>query len=124
MKWDPLNITCLKHKSRYHNRGVTWETPMARRAGSGEDWIQKWRMNPPKKTEAVPALVLTIHLSPLQIKQIEGGIPLRKERKLDPLVMEPPRSVEGIELVIRGDGKTVADWINGMAKQKSIVSGC
>ena len=48
----------------------------------------------------------------------EGGIPLRKERELDPLVMEPPRTVEGIELVIRGDSKTVVDWINGKAKQK------
>ena len=75
-------------------------------------------MNPPKKTEAVPALVRAIHLSPLQIKMTEGGVPLRKERELDPLSMEPPRTVEGIELVIRGDSKTVVDWINGKAKQK------
>ena len=32
--------------------------------------------------------------------------------------MEPPRTVEGIELVIRRDSKTVVDWINGKAKQK------
>ena len=74
-------------------------------------------MNPPKQTEAVLALVLAIHLSPLQLKK-EGGIPLRKEREHDPLVMEPPRTVEGIELVTRGDSKTVVDWINGKAKQK------
>ena len=118
MKWDPLNITCWNHKCGFHNRDVTWDSPMARWAGSGEDWIQKWRMNPPKKTEAVPTLVLAIHLSPLQIKKIEGGILLRKERELDSLVMEPPRTVEGIELVIRCDSKTIVDWINGKAKQK------
>ena len=32
--------------------------------------------------------------------------------------MEPPRTVEGTELVLRGDSKTVVDWINGKAKQK------
>ena len=32
--------------------------------------------------------------------------------------MEPPRTVEGIELALRGDSKTVIDWINGKAKQK------
>ena len=118
MKWDPLNITCWKHKWGFHNRGVAWDTPLARRAGSGEDWIQKWRMNPPKKTEAVPALVRAIRLSPLHIKKTEGGIPHRKGRELDPLVTEPPRTVDGIELVIRGDSKTVVDLINGKAKQK------
>ena len=35
MKWDPLNITCWKHKWGFHNRGVTWDTPMARWAGLG-----------------------------------------------------------------------------------------
>ena len=69
-----------------------------------------WRMHPPKKTEAVPALVRAIHLSPC-------GISLRKERELDPLLLVPPRTVAGIELVIRGDSKTVVDWINVKAKQ-------
>ena len=67
MKWDPLNISCWKHKWGFHNRGVTWDTPMARWTGSEADWIQKWRKSRPKKAEVVP-----------------GGIPLRKERELDP----------------------------------------
>ena len=33
-------------------------------------------------------------------------------------MIEPPRTVEGIELVIREDSKTVIDWINGKAKLK------
>ena len=28
MKWDPLNITCWKHEWGFHNRGVTWDTPI------------------------------------------------------------------------------------------------
>ena len=85
MKWDPLNIACWKHKWGFLNRGVTWDTPMARRAGSGEDWLQKWRMSLFKKTEAVPSLVCHPFV-PLQIKKTEGGILLRKEREFDPLI--------------------------------------
>ena len=33
-------------------------------------------------------------------------------------MIKPPRAVEGIELVIRGDSKTVVDWIICKAKQK------
>ena len=59
------------------------DTPMARWAGSREDWIQKWRTSPRKKAEMIPKLVLAIHLSTLQVKKADGGIPLRKERDLD-----------------------------------------
>ena len=83
MKWDPLNITCWKHKWVFHNRGVTWDTPLIKGAGTGEDWIQKWRMNPLKKTEAVPTQVLAIHLSPLMMKKIECGI-LQERKNLIP----------------------------------------
>ena len=68
------------------------------------------RMHLSKKTEAVPAFVRAIHLSPC-------GISFRKEKELDPLLLVPPRTVAGIELVIRGNSKTVVDWINGNAKQ-------
>ena len=40
MKWGPLNVTCWKHKWGFHNRDVTWDTLMAKWAGSDEDWIQ------------------------------------------------------------------------------------
>ena len=66
----------------------------------------------------IPTRVLAIHLSTLQVKKAAGGVPLRKERELDPLLFVLPRTVEGIEMVIRGDSKTVVDWINGKAKQK------
>ena len=25
----------------FHDRGVAWDTPMAKRAGEGKDWVQK-----------------------------------------------------------------------------------
>ena len=95
-------------------RAVTWDTPMARWAGSGKIGYRSGE----RVLQMIPTLVLAIHLSPLQVKKADGGIPLRKERKQYPLLRKPPRTVEGIELVIRGDNKTVVDWINGEAKQK------
>ena len=46
MTWDPLNVTCWKFKWSFHNRGVIWDTRMARMGGFGEDWMQKWRTCP------------------------------------------------------------------------------
>ena len=45
-----------------------------------------------------------------------AAFPQKKQETLDPLIIDPPGNIEGIELVIRGDSKTVVDWINGKAK--------
>ena len=43
----------------------------------------------------------------------------KKARDVDPLIIDPPGTTEGVELVMRVDSKTVVDWINGKAKQKT-----
>ena len=91
---------------------------MVRWAGSEEDWIQRWRVGPLRKAEVITNLVLAIHLSTLQVQKADGRILLRKEKDLDPLMIQPQRTVEGIEVVLRGAIKTVVDWINGKAKHK------
>ena len=40
MAWDPGNVQRRKQKVWFHNRGVQWDTPMARWAGEGKDWIE------------------------------------------------------------------------------------
>ena len=49
-------------------------------------------------------------------KPRRGGIPKRRQRKLSPLVFEPPT------LEIAGDSKTVLHWLNGHAKKKTLDS--
>ena len=49
------------------------------------------------------------------------GLPSKEPRDLFPVVLEPPRNTEGIELVIRSNSKTVVDWINGQTKQTTTV---
>ena len=35
MAWDPNNVHSWKHEVGFHNRGVQWDTPVARWAGEG-----------------------------------------------------------------------------------------
>ena len=49
------------------------------------------------------------------------SIPSKERRDLDPTVLEPPKTTEGVELGIRVDSETVAEWINGKAKQKTPI---
>ena len=88
MKWDPLNFICWKHKWGFYSRGVTWDTPMARWAGSGEDWMQKLRTGPPKKAEVIPTLVLAIHCicPPLHIKKADGRHSSQERKRTGSLV--------------------------------------
>ena len=51
------------------------------------------------------------------VKKTGGGIPSKKPRELD----STPTTATKVELEIRGDGKTVVDWINGHAKQKTPI---
>ena len=41
MRVDPMNASRWKHTWGFHNKGVGWDTPMARWAGVGEDWVQE-----------------------------------------------------------------------------------
>ena len=43
----------------------------------------------------------------------------KTQRELDPFVLDPPRKTQGGQLDISGDNKTVAEWINGKARQRS-----
>ena len=54
------------------------------------------------KEDRGDSLVLAIYLLTIQVKQADGGILLRKERDVAPLMIKPPRTVEGIKLETGG----------------------
>ena len=37
MRVDPMNVSRWKNQWRMHNRGVMWDTPLAKRVGEGKD---------------------------------------------------------------------------------------
>ena len=52
------------------------------------------RVGPLRKAEVIPNLVLAIHLSTLKVKKADGRILLRKEKDLDPLMIQRPRTLK------------------------------
>ena len=48
--------------------------------GKKKDWIQLWRVDPPRKTDVIPLLLKMIHLTSLQMMK-DGGIPLKKGKR-------------------------------------------
>ena len=47
----------------------------------------------------------------------------KEPRQLDPLVLEDPVTDGGIQMEIRGDNKTVVDWVNGKARERGAIGG-
>ena len=46
---------------------------------------------------------------------VRGGI-----EPLDPVILDDPSESKGGQLEIRGDSKTVVEWINGKARQPTV----
>ena len=57
MAWDPGNVQRWKHKVGFHNRGVQWDTPMARWAGEGKDLIKLVTQLKPHKEDVFRSLL-------------------------------------------------------------------
>ena len=115
MAWDPYNVQRWKHKFGFHNRGVQWDTPMARWAGEGNDWSKLMAQKKTRKEN--------VFLQPARIYETDGGPngarPIKKPRGLPPYVLSIPQAGQRPSLEITGDCKTMVDWINGRAKLKT-----
>ena len=55
--WDPYNVQRWKHKFGLWNRGVQWDTLMARWTGEGNDWIKLMAQRKPRKEDATRSLL-------------------------------------------------------------------
>ena len=78
MAWDPYNAQWWKHKVGFHNRGVECDTPMARWAGGGKDWIKL-------EEDVIRSLLLSMKQSVKKITDPNGTKPTEKPKELPPL---------------------------------------
>ena len=69
----------------------------------------------------IVALMKMLRQATTHVEKKPGSIPSKELRDLDPMVLEPPTKTEGVELEIMDESKTVVDWINGHAKQRTTV---
>ena len=60
MARDPNNVQRWKHKVGCHNRGVQWDTPMARRTGEEKDSIEQMTSARPQKKDVIRNLFESI----------------------------------------------------------------
>ena len=86
---------CLKmetHAGLSHG-GVVWDTPMAKWAGEGKEWVQEIMKNPPKKN--VNVALLGNDKTACDMKKTRG-VTSNEPRKLDPMVLDTSREGKGI----------------------------
>ena len=84
MAWDPNNVQRWKHKVGFHNRGVQWDSSMARSAGEGNDWIELLTQTRPQKEDVLRNLLESMK-QPVDIKKESSGlVPTKKPRDLPP----------------------------------------
>ena len=119
MAWDPNNVQIWKHKVGFHNRGVQWDTPMARWAGDGKDWIELMTPTRPQKDDVIRNLLESMKQPVDKKMESKGSVPKKKPRDLPPLDLGTPVPGESLTLEIKGDKKTIVDWMNGHAKMKT-----
>ena len=121
MAWDPNNVQRWKHKVGFHNRGVQWDTPMARWAGEGNDWTELLTQTRPHKEDVIQNLLESMK-QPFDKKKVsKGPAPSKKPRGLPPLDLAILVPGEQLTLEIQGDNKTSADWMNGHTKMKTRI---
>ena len=102
-------------KVGFHNRGVQWDTPMAKWAGEVKDWIQLMTQTQPRREDIIRSMKQPVDKK----KESEGSVPTKKPRDLPPLDLGIPAVGERPTLEIKGDNKTIEDWMNRHAKMKS-----
>ena len=115
----PYNVQRWKHKVGFHNRGVRWDTPMAKWAGEGNDWIKLMAQRKPHKEDVIRYLLETLKQAVGKKTEPNGTRPTKKPRDLPPLQLGIPEAGKWPTLELKGDCKTIVDWVNGHAKMKA-----
>ena len=111
MATDPTNVTRWKHKLGFHNReyngtgGWAKGTIGAGTAPQGRCDVQFVRVDETSNGK--------------KEQRKRESVPTKKLRDLTPLVLEVPTEDEKLTLEIRGDSKTIVDWVNSHAKLKT-----
>ena len=115
----PFNVPRWMHKVGFHNRGVQWDTPMASWAGEWNDSMKLMTQRKPRKEDVIRSLLDSKKLAVEKKTETNGTRPTKKPRDLHPLELDIPEAGQRSTLEIKGDCKTIVDWINGHAKLKT-----
>ena len=102
---------------------VQWDTSLARWAGEGNDWIKLMAQQKPRKEDVVRSLLESLKQAVEKTTEPNGTRPTKKPRGLPPLELGIPEARQWPTLEIRGDCKTIVDWVNSHAKRPKTFHG-
>ena len=88
--WDPTNVTRWKHKVAFHNRGIQRDTPMARWASEGYDWVKLMAQRKAPQGRCNSQFTRVHETNCGEEDQVHGTRPAKKPRELPPLELEIP----------------------------------
>ena len=95
---------------------------MARWAGEGKDRIKLMTQKNPREEDVIRSLLESMKQAVEKTKEPNGILPTEQPRDLPPLELRIPVAGKLPTLEIKGDCKTIVDWVNGHAKMKARVS--
>ena len=122
MAFDNGNVQRWKYKAGFHNRGVQWDTPIVRWAGEGKDWIKLMTELKPREEDVIRSLLESMKQAVGQKKEPNGSLPTKQPSDLPLLKLKIPVAGKLPTLEIKGDSKTIVDWVTSCAKLKARVS--
>ena len=115
----PLQCPEMEAQSRVPQQRVQWDTPMARWAGEGKDWIQLMTQTQLRKEDVIRNLLESMKQPGDKKKESKGSLPTTKPRDLPLLDLGTLVPGEKLTLEIKGDNKTIVGWMNGHAKMNT-----
>ena len=107
--WDTGNVQRWKHRVVFHNRGEQWDTPLARWAGEGKDWIKLMAQTQFRREDVFLSLFESMKQAVEKKKEPNGTRPTKKPRDLRPLELGIPEARQCPTLEIKGDCTTIVD---------------
>ena len=88
-------------------------------ASEGNDWIKLMAQNKIRKENVIRSLLESMRQTVEKKAEPNGTRATKKPRNLPLLEVDIPQAGQRPTLEIRGDCKTIVDWINGRAKEKT-----
>ena len=115
----PLQRTKVEAQSCVPQQRTQWDTPMARWAGEGNDWIKFMALSKPRREDVIRSQLESVKQAVEKKNESNGTMPSKKPRDLPHLELGTPEAGKWPTLEIKRDCKTIVDWVNGHAKMKT-----
>ena len=82
MTWDLGTVSTVEAQGWVGSITEEWDTPMARWAGEGKDWIKLMTQLKPRKEDVIRSFLESMRQAVGQKKESNGSLPTKQSRDL------------------------------------------